>query len=116
MSSALILKDIAFSFNSSIMPPACKEHPARVAQGIEHWIPNPGVARSIRAVGTNKFKVLSRYGLTLFSFRDMPVTCGSGMVVSAISLVCSKIIIEFGRRPSFFPSIDLPPFIVPVQG
>ncbi len=52
MSSALILKDIAFSFNSSIMPPACKEHPARVAQGIEHWIPNPGVARSIRAVGT----------------------------------------------------------------
>ena len=60
MSSALILKDIAFSFNSSIMPPACKEHPARVAQGIEHWIPNPGVARSIRAVGTKSQKVINK--------------------------------------------------------
>jgi hypothetical protein len=56
MPYALILKEIAFSSNSCIMPPAYKEHPARVAQGIEHWIPNPGVARSIRAVGTNKIK------------------------------------------------------------
>lgn len=33
---------------------------ALVAQGIEHRIPNPGVARSIRAEGTNKNKGLSR--------------------------------------------------------
>jgi hypothetical protein len=49
------LKDIAFSVNLGMMA-ICKKNfrSARVAQGIEHWIPNPGVARSIRAVGTNK--------------------------------------------------------------
>ena len=31
---------------------------ALVAQGIEHRIPNPGVARSIRAEGTNNINVL----------------------------------------------------------
>ncbi len=40
-----------------MMSPCFKAiHPARVAQGIEHRIPNPGVARSIRAVGTNGIK------------------------------------------------------------
>ncbi len=34
------------------LPSVKKIYFARVAQGIEHRIPNPGVARSIRAVGT----------------------------------------------------------------
>ncbi len=37
------------------MPPVLKAS-ARVAQGIEHRIPNPGVARSIRAVGTKPYR------------------------------------------------------------
>jgi hypothetical protein len=39
-----------------LYPPIAAAHHALVAQGIEHRIPNPGVARSIRAEGTNKNK------------------------------------------------------------
>ncbi len=45
-----------------------KVHVALVAQGIEHRIPNPGVARSIRAEGTNKNK-----GLSPFFMRFVPL-------------------------------------------
>ncbi len=46
---------------------------ARVAQGIEHRIPNPGVARSIRAVGTNKIKGYRAFSVALFIFLIYPV-------------------------------------------
>lgn len=52
-----------------------KVHKALVAQGIEHRIPNPGVARSIRAEGTNKNKGLSRIinWLAPFFMRFVPL-------------------------------------------
>lgn len=46
---------------------------ALVAQGIEHRIPNPGVARSIRAEGTNKKKAEAQknWVFGLFFFVDL---------------------------------------------
>lgn len=54
------VKIVALWKNAGIIAPDSKLLIALVAQGIEHRIPNPGVARSIRAEGTNKNKGLIR--------------------------------------------------------
>ena len=39
-----------------------------VAQGIEHRIPNPGVARSNRAEGTSRYQALAVFAVSAFLF------------------------------------------------
>ena len=51
---------LAFSEESGVFSPHFPQS-APVAQGIEHRIPNPGVACSIHAGGTNEIKQLSRF-------------------------------------------------------